>query len=96
LDGAAVNTIVEEAATAAGLPVPAGESRYGAHSLRAGFITTALRDDMLSIPEVADVSGHKDPRILMRYRREVNAPRDNPAKKLLDRRKPVRDSFADG
>lgn len=87
LDGSAVNTIVEDAATAAGLPVPQGDSRYGAHSLRAGFITTALRDDVLSIPEVADVSGHSDPRILLRYRREVNAPRDNPAKKLLNRRK---------
>lgn len=86
LNGAAVNTIVADAAQAAGLPKPPGESGYGAHSLRAGFITTALRDDTLSIPEVADVSGHKDPRILMRYRREVNAARDNPAAKLLQRR----------
>ncbi|MEZ5184974.1 MAG: tyrosine-type recombinase/integrase [Candidatus Nanopelagicales bacterium] len=96
LDGSAVNTIVGDAATAAGLPVPPGESGYGAHSLRAGFITTALRDDALSIPEVSDVSGHRDPRILMRYRREVNAPRDNPARKLLDRRKPPGDGDGGG
>jgi len=55
----------------------------GTHSLRAGFVTEALRGDKLSIPEVADITGHKDPGALLAYRREVNQVSDDPVSRLV-------------
>lgn len=69
LTGPSINSLVQDYATAAGItPGLLGgtvKNPYGAHSLRAGFVTEALRGDKLSIPEVADITGHKDPRTLM-------------------------------
>ena len=87
LTGPSINSLVQDYAAAAGitpgLPGGNGKNPYGAHSLRAGFVTEALRGDKLSIPEVADITGHKDPRTLMSYRREVNQAHSNPVSKLV-------------
>lgn len=81
-----INDVVQTLAIAAGLaPKPKQGERcpYGAHSLRIGFVTEALRDDKLSVPEVADVTKHKSLDVLFGYRREVNSPKSNPARKLM-------------
>lgn len=85
LDGESVNRVVQSLVVAAGIARPRKGERnpFGAHSLRAGFVTEALRDDKLTIPEVADVTGHKTVDVLVRYRREVNAQKTNPSRKLL-------------
>lgn len=90
LSGEAINELVQDLAYAAGLavrptPVP-GERVYhqwGAHGLRAGFITEGLRDGKLTIEEVQQISGHKCLEVLLGYRREVNARANNPARKLF-------------
>jgi integrase len=74
LDGNDVNVLIQDLAVRAGLtPKPkAGEKNpFGAHSLRAGFVTEALRDDKLSISQVQEVTQHKSVDVLMRYRREA-------------------------
>lgn len=85
LNGETVNEVLQQLAIDAGLhdPTTRRPNPYGAHSLRAGFVTEALRDDKLSIAEVAEVTDHKSVDVLMRYRREVNNARQNPAAKLL-------------
>ncbi|MGY2052275.1 site-specific integrase [Methylobacterium sp. JK268] len=62
-----VAAILTQYAAAAGLDT----SSFGAHSLRAGFITTAAerRADMARIMEQ---SGHKDPRVVVGYIRRAN------------------------
>jgi integrase len=85
LDGDGINALVQRQVVAAGIAKPKSGERnpFGAHSLRAGFVTEALRDDKLSIPEVQDVTGHTSVDVLVRYRREVNAAKQNPTRKLL-------------
>ncbi len=85
LTGDGVNEVVQRLATAAGLATTTvnGRHPYGAHSLRAGFITEALRDNKLSIEDVQDVTDHKSIQILLGYRREVNAAQRNGSRKLL-------------
>ena len=73
LDGEVLNEIVQSLCERAGLTA----RLYGAHSLRAGFVTEALTDDRLSISEVQEVTHHKDVNILMDYRRRVNADKSN-------------------
>lgn len=82
-----LNTIVAETATIAGFEGAGVDGRFGAHSLRAGFVTEALRDDKLSVAEVQQVTDHKSVDVLMRYSREVNAAKNNPAAKLVRRRR---------
>ncbi|MGY1659647.1 hypothetical protein ACI78Q_00295 [Geodermatophilus sp. SYSU D00705] len=86
LTGEGINDAVQRLAVAAGLmrKPPTGEKAvYTAHSLRSGFVTEALRDDKLSIPEVQDVTDHKTVDVLVAYRREVNGAKTNAARKLL-------------
>jgi integrase len=84
LTGDAICIIVQDLAVAAGLAdAKAAKNPYGAHSLRAGFVTEALRDDKLSIAEVQEVTGHRSVDVLMNYRREVNAKTKNTSRKLL-------------
>lgn len=86
LSGDVVNTVVAEAAVRAGLP-GAENDTYGAHSLRVGFVTEALRDNKLTIAETQEVTGHKGADMLVRYAREVNAPKDNPTAKMIRARR---------
>ncbi|SNR85957.1 tyrosine-type recombinase/integrase [Blastococcus mobilis] len=90
LSGEAINELVQDLAYAAGLAVRPTRIRgqrvyhqWGAHGLRAGFITEGLRDGKLTIEEVQQISGHKCLEVLLGYRREVNARANNPARKLF-------------
>lgn len=74
LDGNDVNVLIQDLAVRAGLtpkPKAGAKNPFGAHSLRAGFVTEALRDDKLSISQVQEVTQHKSVDVLMRYRREA-------------------------
>lgn len=85
LTGDGVNEVVQRLATAAGLATTTvnGRHPYGAHSLRAGFITEALRDNKLAIEDVQEVSDHRTIAILLDYRREVNASQRNGSRKMV-------------
>lgn len=80
-----INEVVQRLTQAAGLAdtTEAGTYAFGAHSLRAGFVTEGLRGDKLSVAEVAEVTGHKSVDVLLAYRREVNAATANASRKLL-------------
>lgn len=84
ITGSGINDIVQRLTVAAGLAASVAERNpYGGHSLRAGFVTEALRDDKLTIAEVQEVTDHKSVDVLMTYRREVNAANHNASRKLL-------------
>jgi integrase len=84
LTGDGIHEAVQRLTVAAGLATRMGKGNpYGAHSLRAGFVTEALRDDKLSFVEVMEVTGHKTTTMVVRYRREANAPKRNASRKLL-------------
>jgi len=85
LSGDAINATVQRLTVAAGLATGKKGERnpYGAHSLRAGFVTEALRDDKLNSFEVMEVTGHTSESMVARYRREANAAKSNGARKLL-------------
>lgn len=80
-----MNEMVRRLAVAAGLAAPGQANPYGGHSLRAGFVTEALRDAKLTVAEVQQVSGHRSAEALLSYSREVNAPKHNPSRRLLGR-----------
>lgn len=65
----------------AGLPEPRS---FGAHSLRAGFVTEALGAGGLSIAQVQEVTDHKSTQILLEYYRKANLRKDNPAAKVAE------------
>ncbi|MEA1832561.1 tyrosine-type recombinase/integrase [Methylobacterium durans] len=67
----AVAGIVKKYATAAGLDA----STFGAHSLRAGYITTAAEQGA-DLARIMDQSGHRDPRTVASYIRRANAFKD--------------------
>lgn len=87
MDGGTVNDVVQRLCVEAGIASgTVGERNpYGAHSLRAGFVTEALRDDKLSIAEVQEVTNHKSVDVLMGYHRDVNGAKRNPSRKLISR-----------
>ena len=64
----AVADIVKRYATAAGLDA----STFGAHSLRAGYITTAAERGA-DLARIMDQSGHRDTRTIVGYIRRANA-----------------------
>lgn len=64
----AVADIVKRYATAAGLDA----SSFGAHSLRAGYITTAAERGA-DLARIMDQSGHRDTRTVVGYIRRANA-----------------------
>ncbi len=64
----AVVDIVKRYATAAGLDA----STFGAHSLRAGYITTAAERGA-DLARIMDQSGHRDTRTVIGYIRRANA-----------------------
>lgn len=81
--GEAVNDLVARLACRAGL---ATEDRnpYGGHSLRVGFVTEAIRRGM-TVPEIQEVTKHRDPRTVITYARAENTLSNNPARLLLAR-----------
>lgn len=83
LDGEEVNALIKRLAVEAGLAARGADCPYGGHSLRAGFVTEALRGDKLSIPQVQEQTRHKQVSTLLRYRREVNLDQDNASTSLL-------------
>jgi integrase len=68
----AVGNIIKEYAKAAGLDA----STFGAHSLRAGYITEAAGRGV-DLARIMDQSGHRDPRTVIGYVRRANAFRDH-------------------
>nr|WP_244276346.1 site-specific integrase [Methylobacterium indicum] len=68
LTSQAVADIVKRYATAAGLDA----STFGAHSLRAGYITTAAERGA-DLARIMDQSGHRDTRTVVGYIRRANA-----------------------
>ncbi|MCF4123823.1 tyrosine-type recombinase/integrase [Methylobacterium sp. SyP6R] len=64
----AVADIIKKHATAAGLDA----STFGAHSLRAGYITTAAERGA-DLARIMDQSGHRDTRTVVGYIRRANA-----------------------
>ncbi|MCJ2087272.1 site-specific integrase [Methylobacterium sp. E-005] len=64
----AVADIIKGYCTAAGLDA----STFGAHSLRAGYITTAAERGA-DLARIMDQSGHRDPRTVVGYIRRANA-----------------------
>lgn len=90
LSGARINALVQEYAEAAGLePVTfeGSDSRrrspYGAHSLRAGFVTEAARGGKLPLTRIMEVTQHQSPSMVMRYVREANQRDSNAITDLL-------------
>ncbi len=63
-----VERVVKHYCTAAGLDA----STFGAHSLRAGYITTAAERGA-DLARIMDQSGHRDPRTVVGYIRRANA-----------------------
>ncbi len=63
-----VANIIKAYVTAAGLDA----STFGAHSLRAGYITTAAERGA-DLARIMDQSGHRDPRTVVGYIRRANA-----------------------
>lgn len=68
----AVADIIKRYAEAAGLD----PALFGAHSLRAGFVTTAAERGA-DLAKIMEVSGHKDPRTVVGYIRRANAFKDH-------------------
>jgi site-specific recombinase XerD len=68
----AVADIIKRYAKAAGLDA----STFGAHSLRAGYITTAAERGA-DLARIMDQSGHRDPRTVVGYIRRANAFKDH-------------------
>lgn len=69
----AVNAVVRRRARAAGL-----KGNYGAHSLRAGFVTT-LAELGVPIQKIAEQTGHKSLEVLRAYIRPIEGRRTSPA-----------------
>jgi site-specific recombinase XerD len=63
-----VADILKRYCTAAGLDA----SMFGAHSLRAGFVTTAAERGA-DLAKIMEVSGHRDPKTVMTYIRNADA-----------------------
>lgn len=84
LDGEDVNALIRRLAVQAGLVDSQSSHNFGGHSLRAGFVTEALRDDKVPVALVQEQSRHKNVSTLLRYRREANADRQNASVALMD------------
>lgn len=85
LPGEGVNEIVQRLTVAAGIttaPQPGHRNPFGAHSLRAGFVTEAAMAGM-SIPEIMGVTKHKSAQIVMEYVRLAREAKVNASRRLL-------------
>jgi len=77
LDGRSVNLIVKRAARAAGLEA----ANLGAHSLRSGFVTSAAEAGASDF-DIMATTGHATRAMVDRYRRPVDAFKNNAAARL--------------
>ena len=77
MSGSAINAVVKRRVHAAGLD----ETQFGAHSLRAGFVTQALRGGA-DYAEVMRQTGHSSPAMVQVYARETDPLRGNAVTKL--------------
>ena len=68
----AIADILKRYVHAAGLDATA----FGAHSLRAGFVTSAAERGV-DLAKIMEVSGHRDPRTVVGYIRRANAFKDH-------------------
>ncbi|MBY9074225.1 site-specific integrase [Nocardioides sp. WL0053] len=85
LPGEGINEIVQRLTIAAGItakPKQHERNPFGAHSLRAGFVTEAAMAGM-SIPEIMGVTKHKSPQIVMEYVRLTREAKQNASRRLL-------------
>ena len=88
IGGQRINQLVAEYAESAGLESDLfladerAHGLYGAHSLRRGFVTEALRDDKLSVAQVMQVTGHRSADQMMRYRDDANSAVQAPVRHL--------------
>ena len=73
-----VGNIIKVYAKAAGLDA----STFGAHSLRAGYITTAAERGA-DLARIMDQSGHRDPKMVVGYIRRANAFKDHSGSRFL-------------
>ena len=74
----AVADIMKRYVEAAGLDA----TTFGAHSLRAGYITTAAERGA-DLARIMDQSGHRDPRTVVAYIRRANAFKDHSGSSFL-------------
>ena len=76
LDDETVNSVVKRRVAAAGLV-----GNYGAHSLRAGFVTT-LWEAGVGLEKIAEQTHHRSLDVLRAYVRRLDLTRDSPADDL--------------
>lgn len=87
LPGESINEVVQRLTVASGIagePKRGERNPYGAHSLRAGFVTEAAMTGM-SIPDIMGVTKHKSPQIVMEYVRLSRESKQNASRRLLGR-----------
>lgn len=84
LTGASINDVVQRVVVAAGLATEVKGQRlcFGAHSLRAGFITSARRLG-LNTEQIMKVTGHDDPKTLAIYWRERDVLFNSPGAQMM-------------
>lgn len=84
LSGPSINDVVQRIVVAAGLATKVEGQRlpFGAHSLRAGFITSARRARMTD-EQIMRVTGHDDPRTLATYTRERDVLFNSPGAQMM-------------
>src|SRR5690625_93150 len=95
ITGEGINALIQDLTTKAGLvaevnvnahghPITRDHHPFGAHSLRAGYVTEAFTDNKLSIAQVMEVTQHRSPQTLMSYNRTINSANEGAARKILD------------
>lgn len=84
LTGQGINDIVQRVVVAASLASRTQEQRlpFGAHSLRAGFITSA-RHFGLNTEQIMKITGHADPRTLADYWRDRDVLFNSPGAQMM-------------
>lgn len=84
LTGQGINDVVQRVVVAAGLAARTQEQRvpFGAHSLRAGFITSA-RHFGLNTEQIMKITGHADPRTLADYWRDRDVLFNSPGAQMM-------------
>lgn len=86
MSGAALNELIQDLAIKAGLtkkPRKGERNPYGAHSLRAGFVTEMLDGDKMPAPDIQQITGHKSLDMLIRYYRPKPTAANSPVARLI-------------
>lgn len=84
LTGQGINDVVQRVVVAAGLATKTHGQRlpFGAHSLRAGFVTSA-RHLGLNSEQIMKITGHDDPRTLADYWRDRDVLFNSPGAQMM-------------